>query len=90
MDAKDPSAIQRLTGYSRATKLGRVAAMLGQGRRKVAMNQICGQWVDWFRRVPISIFRQNDTKQLAAARREALRESRAFNRVEGTGTTDQD
>ncbi|MCB8914722.1 MAG: hypothetical protein H6532_02675 [Thermoleophilales bacterium] len=90
VDAKDPSAIQRLTGYSRATKLGRVAAMLGQGRRKVAMNQICGQWVDWFRRVPISIFRQNDTKQLAAARREALRESRAFNRVEGTGTTDQD
>ncbi|MCB0859357.1 MAG: hypothetical protein KDB54_01740 [Solirubrobacterales bacterium] len=90
VNAKDASTIQRLTGYSRKTKLGRVAAMHGQGRRKVAMNQICGQWVDWFRRVPISIFRQNDTKQLKAERRKALREARAFNRVVGSGNVGED
>lgn len=81
----EPTAIQRLSGYSRITKLGRVAAMRGQGRWKVAMNQICGQWVDWFKRIPISIFRQNDTRQKEAARRQTLREAARFNRVEGSG-----
>ncbi|MDQ5895365.1 MAG: hypothetical protein QG596_1626 [Actinomycetota bacterium] len=82
---KDPTTIQRLTGYSRITKLGRVAAMNGLGRRKVAMNQICGQWVDHFRRVPISTFRENDTKQKAADRRRSVLESKAFNQIQGTG-----
>jgi len=59
--------------------------MRGQGRWKVAMNQICGQWVDWFKRIPISIFRQNDTRQKEAARRQTLREAARFNRVEGSG-----
>ena len=83
--AKDPSSLQRFTGYSRSTKLGRVAAMKGQGRRKVAMNEICGQWVDYFRRVPIGLFRQNETRQKAADRRSAIRESKQFNSIEGSG-----
>jgi len=88
--SKDPSALQRLTGYARTTKLGRVAAMNGLSRRKVAMGQMCGQWVDYFRRVPISLYRQNDTKKKAADRQRLIRESRAFNRVQGTGLNSGD
>ncbi len=89
-EAKDATRLQELTGYTRATKLGRVAAMKGQGRRKVAMSQICDQWVDYFRRVPISLYRQNDTKQKAAQRALALREARRFNRVQGEGVVQAD
>lgn len=88
--AKDPTSVQRITGYSRSTKLGRVAAMNGLGRKKVAMNQICNQWVDYFRRVPISVFRQNDTRRLAADRRRAVRQARRFNRIEGVGLASSD
>jgi len=83
--AKDPSALQRITGYTRTTKLGRLAAMNGISRRKVAMNQMCDQWVDYFRRVPISLYRQNDTPAKAAKRERLLRDSRKFNRIEGEG-----
>lgn len=85
-----PTRLQDLTGYSKATKLGRVAAMKGQGRRKVAMSQICSQWVDYFRRVPISVFRQNDTKRKAAYRARATREAKRFNRVQGDGNVESD
>jgi hypothetical protein len=88
--AKDPTRLQELTGYSRMTKLGRVAAMKGQGRRKVEMSQICDQWVDYFRRVPISVFRQNDTKQKAAERARSIREAKRFNRVQGEGVVQAD
>ncbi|MCB0857543.1 MAG: hypothetical protein KDB57_05405 [Solirubrobacterales bacterium] len=88
--AKDPTRLQDLTGYSRMTKLGRVAAMKGQGRRKVEMSQICDQWVDYFRRVPISVFRQNDTKRKAAKRDRSIREARRFNRVQGEGVVEAD
>lgn len=85
--AKDPSALQRITGYTRTTKLGRLAAMNGINRRKVAMNQMCDQWVDYFRRVPISLYRQNDTPVKAAERERLLRDSRKFNRIEGDGVS---
>lgn len=86
---REPTPVQRLTGFSRITKLGRVAAMRGIGRLKVPMNQICDQWVDYFRRVPISVFRQEDTPKVAAERRRAILESKRFNRVQGSGRLDE-
>ncbi len=83
--ANEPTRLQKFTGYSRVTKLGRLAAMFGKGRRRVEMNQICNQWVDFFRRVPISTFRQNDTRQKAAERRQSVRDSKEFNRIQGSG-----
>jgi len=83
--AKDPTPLQRLTGYSRKTKLGRLAAMKGGGRDRVEMNQICNQWVDFFRRVPVSRFRENDTPRKARDRERRVREAKRFNRVQGDG-----
>ena len=83
--ANEPTRLQKFSGYSRVSKLGRMAAINGLGRRRVAMNQICGQWVDFFRRVPISTFRENDTPKQAAERRRSVRESKRFNRIQGTG-----
>ncbi|MBN8865934.1 MAG: hypothetical protein J0H98_00090 [Solirubrobacterales bacterium] len=88
--AKDPTAIQRLTGYSRKTKLGRLTLMNGFGRKRITMGQICNQWVDYFRRVPISVFRVDDTKEQAAKRRRELQRAKAGNRIEGTGVLDTD
>ena len=45
-----PSFLQKVTGYSRQTKLGRIVAMRKGARTKVPMSQICGRWVDYFRR----------------------------------------
>lgn len=88
--SKDATPIQRITGYSRITKLGRVAAMNGIGRNRVAMNQICDQWVDFFRRVPVSTFRQDETRKSAAERRRSVAEAKRFNRVQGTGFLSED
>lgn len=88
--AREPTTLQKLTGYARTTKLGRIALMHGTGRSKVSMNQICNQWVDWFRKMPISLFRKNDTKQKAALREKAQKESRTYNRSIGTGQIDED
>ena len=49
-EAKDATFLQRLTGYSRETKLGRIVASRNQGHRRVLMSGICDNWVDWFRR----------------------------------------
>jgi hypothetical protein len=45
-----PSFIQRITGYSRETKLGRIALTRPGPRELVPMSEICDRWVDFFRR----------------------------------------
>jgi hypothetical protein len=50
VEANPPSFIQRITGYSRKTKLGRVALMRTGPRERTSMSEICGRWVDFFRR----------------------------------------
>jgi len=45
-----PSFLQKVTGYSRETKLGRIVALRTDPRLKVPMSDICGRWVDYFRR----------------------------------------
>lgn len=51
--ANDPTRIQRLTGYSRQTKLGRLVLMRTGSRDWVPMSRICDRWVDFFRWEPI-------------------------------------
>ncbi len=46
----EPSTIQDLTGYSTETKLGRIALTRTEARRRVPMDEICDEWVDFFRR----------------------------------------
>ncbi len=48
--ADAPSTLQKLTGYSRETKLGRLVATRTGARKRVDMSRICDQWVDFFRR----------------------------------------
>jgi hypothetical protein len=50
VDTAEPSLIQRLTGYSRKTKLGRIVLMRTGTRELVPMSEICDRWVDFFRR----------------------------------------
>jgi len=88
--ANEPTRLQRLTGYSRKTKLGRLAVTKAAGRERVAMNQICNQWVDYFRRVPVSTFRGNDTPAKAKRRQRQVAEGRRFNRVQGDGVIGND
>lgn len=45
-----PSFLQRVTGYSRQTKLGRIVLMRTGPRTRVPMSEICDEWVDFFRR----------------------------------------
>jgi len=48
--AAEPSFLQKLTGYSRKTKLGRIVATRAEPRAQIPMSQICDKWVDFFRR----------------------------------------
>jgi hypothetical protein len=48
--AARPSTVQDFTGYSRETKLGRIALTRAEARRRVPMSDICDEWVDFFRR----------------------------------------
>jgi hypothetical protein len=50
VEANAPTLIQRLTGYSRETKLGRLVLMKTGPRVRADMSQICDRWVDFFRR----------------------------------------
>lgn len=45
----EPSFIQRITGFSRQTKLGRVAFTRDGPRELIPMSEICDRWVDFFR-----------------------------------------
>jgi hypothetical protein len=49
-ETDEPSFIQRVTGYTRKTKLGRIAAMRTGARERTSMSEICDRWVDFFRR----------------------------------------
>lgn len=49
LTAREPSTLQRLTGYGRQTKLGRLVVMRARGREWTAMNRICDRWVDFYR-----------------------------------------
>ncbi|MBK5110801.1 MAG: hypothetical protein JJE10_05455 [Thermoleophilia bacterium] len=50
VEAAGPSTLQKLTGYSRPTKLGRIVLSRNRIRSRVPMKQICDRWVDFFRR----------------------------------------
>ncbi len=50
VEAAGPSTLQRLTGYSRPTKLGRIVLSRNRIRQRVPMSEICDRWVDFFRR----------------------------------------
>jgi hypothetical protein len=50
VSTREPSTLQELTGYSRETKLGRIALTRADARRRVPMSEICNEWVDFFRR----------------------------------------
>lgn len=50
VQADEPSTLQKLTGYSRKSKLGRIVATRATPRTQVPMSKICGEWVDFFRR----------------------------------------
>jgi len=51
VNAAEPTTIQKLTGYSRKTKLGRLVATRAEPRSQVPMSKICGEYLDFFRRV---------------------------------------
>jgi len=46
--ADDPSALQRLSGYSGKAILGELSAVKAGGRRIVPLPFACGAWVDWY------------------------------------------
>ena len=47
--AKDPTILQKVTGYSRKTRLGRLVATMVGGQERVPLAKTCGRWVDFFR-----------------------------------------
>jgi hypothetical protein len=51
-ETASPSFLQRLTGYSRVTRLGRIVLMRQAPRERVPMSEVCGRWVDFFRLSP--------------------------------------
>jgi hypothetical protein len=46
--AEDPSALQRLTGYSGKATLGELTAVRAEPHRIVPLRFACGGWVDWY------------------------------------------
>jgi hypothetical protein len=46
--AAEPSALQRLSGYSGRTNLGELVAVAAKPHRIVPLSRACGGWVDWF------------------------------------------
>jgi hypothetical protein len=51
-ETASPSFLQRLTGYSRVTRLGRIVLMRQAPRERVPLSEVCGRWVDFFRLSP--------------------------------------
>jgi len=50
VETAEPSFIQRITGYSRQTKLGRIVLMRTGARELTPMSEICDRWVDFYRK----------------------------------------
>jgi hypothetical protein len=46
--AADPSALQRLTGYSGKATLGELVAVPAKPHRIVALGRACNAWIDWY------------------------------------------
>jgi len=46
--AGDPSALQRLTGYSGKATLGELVAVRDEPHRIVSLNEACSGWIDWY------------------------------------------
>jgi hypothetical protein len=46
--AADPTALQRLTGYTGKATLGELVATTDQPRRIMPLNQACNGWIDWY------------------------------------------
>jgi Ca2+/Na+ antiporter len=46
--ADDPSALQRLTGYSAKATLGELVAVPAKPHRIVPLSQACNAWIDWY------------------------------------------
>jgi hypothetical protein len=46
--SNDPSAIQRISRYSRETSLGRIALSRAAPRERIPISETCGRWVDYF------------------------------------------
>jgi hypothetical protein len=46
--AEDPSALQRLSGYSGEANLGALVAVPDHPHRIVPLAQACGSWIDWY------------------------------------------
>lgn len=52
---REPTTLQRLTGYSRSTKIGRLMLMRTGSRDWTPMSEICDRWVDFFRWEPVDL-----------------------------------
>ena len=48
--AKDPTLLQKISGYSRKARMGRLVVTQVGGREKIPLSKACGHWVDFFRR----------------------------------------
>ncbi|MGK2956417.1 MAG: hypothetical protein ACSLFI_12200 [Solirubrobacterales bacterium] len=87
--AAEPSFLQKVTGYSRQTKLGRIVAVQKGPRVKVPMSEICGHWVDYFRRS--KSFRPGQfQKIIAKLRRKVAAESGASGSKPGAAKNNSD
>jgi hypothetical protein len=48
VSAANPSALQRLTGYTGKANLGELVAVPQQPHRIVPLAKVCGAWLDWY------------------------------------------
>lgn len=49
-EAEKPTFLQKLTGYGKRASLGRIALTRNEPHSRVTMSEICGEWVDFFRK----------------------------------------
>jgi hypothetical protein len=48
ISAADPSALQRLTGYTGKANLGELVAVPARPHRIVPLSKACNRWIDWY------------------------------------------
>lgn len=49
-EAGSPTFLQKLTGYGKRASLGRIVLTRNEPHARVPMSEICGEWVDFFRK----------------------------------------